>query len=226
MFHSQKRAVSRERVIGISFVDVLIQVTFLLLLALMVGYVDPKQQAEVTSVGLDACNKLNRNSTKPCSEVLPQFLDQLSSRCRELGAKSPEDCMDRLKEAAEALKAAEDSGNVAFCLKTSSRLQRPLPSVRFKIPRPGEIYFSNFDPSYIEYLVSNAKADKLRLVEEIKRDPQRVYTAEDIPNVFGFIRENSCRMVVFAEKTGSFPDAQLDLERTAVYRLQEPLKRY
>ncbi len=225
MLGSNKRDVSRERVIGISFVDILIQVTFLLLLALMVGYVDPNEKDELTSVGRDACNKINRQSTKPCSEVLPEFIDQLSLRCKELGAKSAVDCMDRLKAASVALQAAEKSGDVTFCLKTPSQLSYPPPSVRFNIAGPGRIYFSSFDSSYIEHLASGSKTDKLRLVEEIKKDTQRVYTADDIPKVFGFIREDSCRMRVLADKTGLFSDAQIRVERKAVFSLQEPLKR-
>ena len=38
------RGVSRERIISISFVDILIQAVFLLLLILMVGYIDPQDQ--------------------------------------------------------------------------------------------------------------------------------------------------------------------------------------
>lgn len=225
MLGSNKRDVSRERVIGISFVDILIQVTFLLLLALMVGYVDPNEKDELTSVGRDACNKINRQSTKPCSEVLPQFIDQLSTRCKELGATSAADCMDRLKAASVALQAAEKSGNVSFCLKTSSQLKRPPPSVRFKIAGPGKIYFGEFDPAYIDYLTSQSQVEKLRLVETIKNDPQRVYTASEIPKVFGFVSESTCLMRVFARKVGSFSDDQIANELAAVYDLPKPIKR-
>ena len=42
-----QRRVSQERVIGISFVDILIQAVFVLLVALLVGYVDPEVKAKL-----------------------------------------------------------------------------------------------------------------------------------------------------------------------------------
>ena len=41
------RGVSRERIIGISFADILIQTVFLLLLILIVGYVDPIERLKI-----------------------------------------------------------------------------------------------------------------------------------------------------------------------------------
>lgn len=75
-----KRGVSRERVIGISFVDILIQAVFLLLLILMVGYVDPIEQLlyekvdpaknEFNGIGKDLCVKLDKDSPRACREFI------------------------------------------------------------------------------------------------------------------------------------------------------------
>ena len=51
MLKNQK-AVSRERVVGISFVDILIQAVFILFLAVTIGYTDPMKLLKIK----DCCN--------------------------------------------------------------------------------------------------------------------------------------------------------------------------
>ncbi|QQS16451.1 MAG: hypothetical protein IPK86_03235 [Neisseriales bacterium] len=71
-----KREVSRERLIGISFIDILIQAIFVLFLALGVGYMDPieREEAEEAKRKLhDICHRFNKDSTKPCYDYLIQI---------------------------------------------------------------------------------------------------------------------------------------------------------
>ena len=67
------RRVSQERVLGISFVDILIQAVFVLLVALMVGYVDPVERLQLkdyAEAGKDLCHKLNKDSPGACREYV------------------------------------------------------------------------------------------------------------------------------------------------------------
>ena len=78
MLKNQK-AVSRERVIGISFVDILIQAVFILFLALTVGYTDPMNLfkiKEYEQAGRDLCNKVNKDSVTECREVIDPIIDK------------------------------------------------------------------------------------------------------------------------------------------------------
>jgi hypothetical protein len=78
MLKNQK-AISRERVIGISFVDILIQAVFILFLAVTIGYVDPTKLLKIKEyeqVGRDLCNKVNKDSVKECREIVDPIIDK------------------------------------------------------------------------------------------------------------------------------------------------------
>jgi hypothetical protein len=124
-----RRKVSQERVIGISFVDILIQAVFLLLLILMVGYVDPVDQDKFKyfEAGKDLCNKLNKDSPKSCVEFIKDKdifiskpalkLDPAEDFCakRNLSLK---DCKAILDKMVDKLEPSED-----FCSKRKLSLK-------------------------------------------------------------------------------------------------------
>jgi hypothetical protein len=101
------RGVSRERIIGISFVDILIQAVFLLLLILIVGYVDPIESLKIKEyedIGKDLCVKLNKDSPKACREYVEvtslgpvrknEFGSIGSDICKKLGKNTENDCRE------------------------------------------------------------------------------------------------------------------------------------
>jgi len=131
MLNNQK-AVSRERIIGISFVDILIQAVFILFLALTIGYVDPTQLIKIKEfeqVGRDLCNKVNKDTVKECREVVDPIID------KEL-----------------------NKGMLALCMKPVN--DRAIPSARFIIISPSEVKFLGFSDEYFSYLKKKGDEDR------------------------------------------------------------------
>lgn len=160
---TNRKAVSRERLIGISFVDILIQAVFILFLALTVGYTDPSEKIKVKEyqdAGVDFCKKMNKSSVKECREVIDQILD------KELTKK----------------------GDLALCLKPVSDNQ-PTWSARFTITSPTQVTFGGFAPEFIAYLQKNNDEERLRIANSTKLGS---YNVADIDKTFGFMREKKC----------------------------------
>lgn len=159
---SNQKAVSRERVIGISFIDILIQAIFLLFVALTIGYEDPVIIAnirEYESFGKDLCNKINKGSLNECKEVIEPIID------KEKGKSS-----------------------LAFCLKPLSD-DRPTMSARTVVISPTEVKFLGFTPEYFSYLEKNNDTERLNIA---KRISPGIYDINSIINTFGFMREKNC----------------------------------
>jgi len=132
MLKNQK-AVSRERVVGISFVDILIQAVFILFLAVTIGYTDPMKLLKIKEyeqVGRDLCNKVNKDSVKECKEVVYPIID------KEL-----------------------NKGMLALCIKPSN--DRPVITARFIVISPSEAKFLGFTPQYFSYLEKKGDSDRL-----------------------------------------------------------------
>ena len=87
------RGVSRERIIGISFVDILIQAVFLLLLILLVGYVDPIESLKI---------KEYEDQLKAINEKVKRAIlendKQTTSRMWKIHDKIDKDTQDELKQ--------------------------------------------------------------------------------------------------------------------------------
>jgi hypothetical protein len=157
-----KRVLSRERVISISFVDILIQTIFLLLLLLFVGYLDPleklKIQSEV-SAGRDYCNKKYPNNPIACK----QDLDNQAKNLASLSNLSP--CLSTTKVAVNT-------------------------SIILKIANENEFYFEKFTPEYNKYLAE--KNDSVRLAKANEFRSGLVIPVSDISSKIGFMREDNC----------------------------------
>jgi hypothetical protein len=159
---TNQKAVSRERLIGISFVDILIQAVFLLFLALTVGYTDPLEKIktqEYAQMGEDLCKKSNKKSVQACREYLDPILD------REKGKSA-----------------------LALCLKPISDNQ-PTMSAQFLITSPTEVSFGGFTPEFLAYLKKNN--DETRL-QQAKNTRIGSYDIGEIDRTFGFMREKKC----------------------------------
>jgi hypothetical protein len=132
MLKNQK-AISRERVIGISFVDILIQAVFILFLAVTIGYVDPTKLLKIKEyeqVGRDLCNKVNKDSVKECREIVDPIIDKEVNK-----------------------------GMLALCMKPLN--DRPVATARFIVISPSEVKFLGFTPQYFSYLEKKGDSDRL-----------------------------------------------------------------
>jgi hypothetical protein len=132
---TNRKAVSRERLIGISFVDILIQAVFILFLALTIGYTDPVNLInikEYAEAGKDLCTKINKDSIKECKEVIEATID----------------------------KEASKKGDLMLCLNPASKTNAAL-SARFVVLSPQEVRFDGFTPQYISYLESKSDIERL-----------------------------------------------------------------
>jgi hypothetical protein len=223
VFNSRK--VSQERVMGISFVDILIQAVFLLLLILMVGYVDPLDQQikfEFSEAGKDLCNKLDKDSPVACVEYIkdkdvnvskagPKPVDPSQDFCknREL---SPEECKNTLDKMASDI-------NLWPCIPPSSTTQLTK-STFWIISAPGEIEFNRFSKEYIKYLSDKGFTEKLSRVEAINASGKKVYSPNDVISTFGFIREDHCFHEHSISRTGKFSDSDLAKDTAAIRSLR------
>lgn len=198
MFNQKK--VSQERVIGISFVDILIQAVFVLLLALMVGYMDPIQKlnleklSEYGQVGKDLCHKLNKDSVAACREIIGSVVqvdpndvgkkDFGEDICKRLKAKDLDDCKVKAKKILS-------NQSLFPCLESESRNAIPF-STKWELVSLEEITFKGFTQDYKNYIIKNNDVKKIATVSEFEKIGDRKYKLENIESSFGFIREAGC----------------------------------
>jgi hypothetical protein len=171
MFGNQK-SVSRERLIGISFVDILIQAVFLLFIALTVGYQDPvviENIKEYAEAGKDLCNKVDKSSIKECVEVLGPV--------------------------AEKEREKEGSVKLTPCIKPISENSLSI-TARFLVVSPQTVRFEGFTDTYREYLKKNNDEFRLNKMQQI--EPAE-FTIGQVESRFGFIREKKCFHSIVAD---------------------------
>ncbi len=222
MFNSKK--VSQERVMGISFVDILIQAVFLLLLILMVGYVDPLEQIkyEFAEAGKDLCHKLNKDSPGACVEYIkdkdvnvakpdPKPGDPSQDFCNKRQL-SPEDCKSTLDKMAADI-------NLWPCIPPSSR-SRLTKSTFWVIRAPGEIEFKRFSEEYIKYLKDKGFSEKLSRVDAINSSGKKVYSSNEVISTFDFIKEDQCFHDSSYSRPGKFSDTDLSRDLAAIHSLR------
>ena len=68
------RGASRERVIGLCFVDILIQFLFVIFIAYLLIVDEKNGLEEYAQVGKDFCVKVRKDSPLPCREVLEKIV--------------------------------------------------------------------------------------------------------------------------------------------------------
>ncbi len=222
MFNSRK--VSQERVMGISFVDILIQAVFLLLLILMVGYVDPviQNNFEFHEAGKDLCNKINKDSPVSCVEFIKNKDVELTNAgeknvdpAKDFCSKrklSPKDCKSTLDQLA-------DNGSLFPCMPPVSKSETTR-TAYFIIRAPGEIEFNRFSDEYIKYLVGKGFSEKLRNTEAIVANGKKIYSPSEIISSFAFIKEESCFHEFSGDRPGKFSNSDLAKELNAVRSLR------
>lgn len=229
-----QRRVSQERVIGISFVDILIQAVFVLLVALFVGYVDPETQLKLDvdskygEIGKDLCHKLNKDSIEACREYVEDKKVIVKKNeeddfhaigqhiCKILGAKQVDDCL------ATANRDLSQLATLRPCLKPLNEFSVP-PTVRFDLKSPIEIQFIEFSDIFMNKLKADGDNTRLAIAERIQKSKGQIYKPNQINSVFGFIRESTCYHRVITPRSGRFSNADLKDALSATQRLREPL---
>ena len=230
MFDNRK--VSQERVIGISFVDILIQALFVLLVALLVGYMDPTERSALVvegafgGVGKDLCAKLNKDSLEACREYIKDKEFGIKNPtqagygaigediCQSFGASTPEECDKVIDRQLAPLRP---------CLNPVSEfvLQE---TVSFSVKSPSEIVFLGFSKAFIAKLSDSKQAATLSRVIELEQSKGTTYTPREVELTFDFIREKNCFHSVIAGRPGPFSDGDLREALGVMRKLRQPVK--
>lgn len=187
---SDKKSVSRERLIGISFVDILIQAVFLLFIALTVGYQDPvviERIREYEAFGKDICNKANKNSIKECREVVEPVIDKAVGK------------------------------GLSLCIPPKSG-ERSILTARFIVVSPSEIRFLEFTKEYYEYLSSKGYEDKLSRAKATKTGVYAVASMESVFGFIR--EEKCIHSVTIRKWEGAWRESDLTPAFNALYKLQ------
>jgi hypothetical protein len=217
-----RRKVSQERVMGISFVDVLMQVIFVLLVVLMVGYIDPEEQDELnkySKLGQDLCVKVNKDNFEACRDYLKdetvgvksEFDSVGADACKKLGASNRDDCFEKINKLI---------GSLNTCLPTVRKNFVP-PSTIWEILSPDEIRFVKFTDDYKNYISSKGMAEKVEIVNLLGLKAGRVYRPSEIPAVFGFLKEGTCYHSYSQTVIGRFSSKEIAAATAALWRLRE-----
>ena len=218
------RKVSQERVLGVSFIDILIQAVFVLLVALMIGYIDPVDRLKIElyeQVGLDLCTKLNKDSPEACREFIEGheiglvngFNGVGNEVCRRVQAKTAKECID-------AIDSILANGSQLPCLKTVSQNSVP-PSTEWEIKSPDEIIFNRFTINYLNYLKNKEDRSRLDLASRIQDRAPISFKPSEIEGSFSFIRESNCFHEYSAPKTGRYTDNELIVAKSSLWRLRQ-----
>ncbi len=219
-----RKKVSRERVIGISFVDILIQAIFVLMIAFVVGYVDPVQKLQLKEffeAGKDLCKKRNKDSMLSCREFLKEavlvekdegkYADVGADVCKKVGIEDPSKCKAKVDEIVSA-------NNLRPCLKFTSKTSVP-PSTYWSIVGPNDIVFDRFSDEYVEYVKKDSA--RAKIVASLGELKGKHFTPPQVNEQFGFIREDSCFHAFSLKRLGAFSDTQISGELSAIQSLRK-----
>lgn len=220
---SNHRKVSRERVIGISFVDILLQAVFVLLIALMVGYSDPVEKDNLKligkygEIGKDLCHKINKDSVSACKEVIDNsklisksnnYSNVGEDLCRRLDAKSANECSEKAKALL-----------LWPCLAPKATNSLTEATV-WVVLSPTQIEFKGFTQPYIQYLENKNDYQRLNALRNIQNKPKRIFTPSEIYTTFDFIKENNCFHHYASTRGGRFTDGELSSAWSALKQLK------
>ena len=230
------RRVSQERVMGISFVDILIQAVFVLLIALMAGYIDPLERIKIEQyeqVGKDLCTKLNKDNPIACRDYVQgkqvNFEDPISrpkieayavlgrELCDKLNKENPATCTEFLVGKQINATRGDDKGSQLPCLKAISQNSIPISTI-WEIQSPNEIAFIKFTPQYLEYIREDK--DRFAYVQRIQAQSQLRLKPSEVNSLFGFIRQQKCFHEVLINWKGGYSQEDLQEARRSIWKLR------
>lgn len=188
---SNKKSLSRERVIGISLADILLQAVFLLFIALIVGYKDPQQLLLIQKfeqLGKDLCNKKNPDSLQECKEqeiIKDQQFIEVGKKLCEGKYKDNKKC---IQEYLAAIK--EKDGKASPCMPIDNK--NWYAAVVFNVYSKDEIQFIKFTDEYENYLESRKDKIKLNFLNEIRKKQYTKFNRSELRSTFSFIKQVEC----------------------------------
>ena len=211
---------------GISFVDILIQAVFLLLLILMVGYVDPLEKVKVelyAAAGKDLCNKLNKDTPKACVEFTKDKELKASNQGPKENSTTEDFCKKRKLSKDECTAKLDQLANnisVWPCIPPSSKSQLKVNSTLWTIHAPNSIEFIRFTNEYLSYLEEKGFNEIKKQVYSINSTSKKIYTPSEISFTFAFLREETCFHEYSYRRPGKFSDDDLLTELQALSKLR------
>lgn len=204
-FLSNGRSVSRERILGISLADILIQAVFLLFIALIVGYEDPERLVllqKYEQFGKDLCDKKHPDNLTECRESFinddrkDDYKKLWVGLCKDKYESSVDECIKKYKNDAEAM----GKGHLIACIPNTNNVGAQ-PSVSFYIHSSDKVELIEFKKSYVDYLTENKDNARLEKVNSIK--VRTIYSKAQIEPTFSFVRQPNC----YHTTTIASPDA-------------------
>lgn len=190
---SNRKSVSRERIIGISLADILLQAVFLLFIALIIGYEDPQNLIlikEYQEFGKDLCTKKNTDSLTQCKEQVIKD-DQYAEVGRKLCTGKLQDSENCIKHYLDAVEANNKSkGNLVACMPIPKATKDVYPVAWFTIYSKDEIQFIKFTAEYKDYLTEHhdqSRLDKVKAIQEKSK-----FSRNQIEGIFGFVKQDDC----------------------------------
>ena len=173
--------------------DILLQAVFLLFIALIIGYQDPKTLIlikDYQEFGKDLCTKKNTDSLAQCKEQIIED-DKYAGVGRKLCSgkfQNNEKCIKHYLDAIEA--NSKSKGNLVACMPIATTLDETYPAAVFKIYGKDVIQFINFTQEYKNYLTEHNDQVRLDKVSAISENYK--FSPDAIESTFGFIRQDDC----------------------------------
>lgn len=163
-----RREVSRERVVGLTLIDIFIQLIFLLLGILLYIYAD--------DFSIEKWEKFSRDGRSVYGADFSESWEKIPSKIKEKGKGDTPGAV---------IVRASAPGLVACLDKTSQ-----IPSAKFRLTENG-IVFLGFTPKFFDYIKSN-HPDRLPRIHELT-DSRRTYQPDQLRAEFSVLRVPGCQ---------------------------------
>lgn len=231
------RGASRERVIGLSFVDILIQFLFVLFIAYLVILEEKNGQKDYAELGKDFCNKVEKDSFKPCRQVfdkIPFFVKKpppepvtpepteepwpgAITACQDAGISDPRDCVAKVNSLLALMP-------MRYCLEPNPSKTIASISVEWTIVNDNgsaSAVFFGFTSGYKAYLKSMSDRGREERVNELETRIGERFSTKEIVEEFSFMVQKECAHVPSIWREAAFTDQQLSPLRIAIYSIRK-----
>ena len=228
------RGASRERVIGLSFVDILIQFLFVIFIAYLVILDEKKGSEEHAQIGKDFCVKVRKDSPLACREVIDKFVppgpkskDDTASIgpwpdwvkvCKEANISDPEDCIAKINESLALMP-------MAYCLEPRNKDKTLATlSVRWRVEDNDSAVLVEFSKEYRRYLESRNDVGRLDKVAELEKKKLMRFSATEIMDAVKFMVQPDCAHMPGISRPAAYTDDEIRPLTEAIYSIRRTSK--
>lgn len=179
MTDQEKKALSRERVLGISLLDFFIQIVFLLIILLGIGFYD---------IDREKYEKWIKDGTQIYGDT---FSDNWINQVKLLESNK----YTKIALENEALKK-EIKKLQGFnpCLNISTELNKE--SLEFEL-KNGELIFLRFSPEFIQYAAGKSYIKKVNILQTSRMSfAGNINGIKQFNSTFSFMKESNCEHIV------------------------------